>query len=302
MPVRLSVVKPDGQECPSSSAVRQRVPLGLLFGSLWFDETLPMHALLLRPLCLLTIVLTLWVGGPARSQELYESRVFSNDKGEKLNYRLMLPAGYDFNGETKYPLVLFLHGAGERGDDNTKQLIHGAKDFASEANRAKYPCFVVFPQCPDGKRWVEVDWTLDSHKQLPEESISVKLTRELIASLQKEFRVDEQRLYATGLSMGGFGVWDMIARTPDMFAAAAPVCAGADEATAERLTKLPIWTFHGDKDTVVKVERSRRMIAAIEKAGGKPKYTEYPGVGHNSWAQTYADPKLMEWMFAQKKP
>lgn len=256
----------------------------------------------LRLLPLLTIVFGFLMSGPAMSQEPYEARVFTNDKGEKLNYRLMKPAGYDPKAEAKYPLVLFLHGAGERGDDNAKQLVHGAKDFASDANRAKYPCFVVFPQCSDGKRWVEVDWTLDSHKQLPEESISVKLTRELITSLQKEFRVDEQRLYATGLSMGGFGVWDMIARTPDMFAAAAPVCSGADEATADRLIKLPVWTFHGDKDTVVKPERSRRMVAAIEKAGGKPKYTEYPGVGHNSWTQTYADPKFMEWLFAQKKP
>ncbi|MEK6262668.1 MAG: PHB depolymerase family esterase [Planctomycetota bacterium] len=254
------------------------------------------------PLTLLAIASCLLAGNPAMSQETYEARVYTNDKGEKLNYRLMQPAGHDAKAETKHPLVLFLHGAGERGDDNVKQLVHAAKDFASEANRTKYPCFVVFPQCPEGKRWVEVDWTLDSHKQLPEESISVKLTRELIASLQKEFRVDEKRLYATGLSMGGFGVWDMAARTPDMFAAALPVCAGADEATADRLTRLPIWTFHGDKDTVVKVERSRRMVAAIEKAGGQPKYTEYPGVQHNSWTQTYADPKVMEWLFAQKRP
>lgn len=277
-------------------------PLGLLFGSLWFDETSPMRDLQFRLLPLLTIVFSLLASGSARSQERYEARVYTNEKGEKLNYRLMQPAGYDAKAETKYPLVLFLHGAGERGGDNAKQLVHGAKDFASEANRVKYPCFVVFPQCPDDKKWVEVDWTLDSHKQPAEESISLKLTREAIASLQKEFRVDDKRLYVTGLSMGGYGTWDMIARTSDVFAAAAPVCGGADEATAGRVTKLPIWAFHGDKDTAVKPERSRRMIAAIEKAGGKPRYTEYPGVGHNSWAQTYADPKFMEWLFAQKRP
>ena len=261
-----------------------------------------MRTLPFRRLFLHTIVLGLLAGGPAMSQDSYEARVYTNDKGEKLNYRLMLPAGYDFNGETKYPLVLFLHGAGERGGDNAKQLVHGAKDFASEANRAKYPCFVVFPQCPEGRKWVEVDWSLDSHEQPAEESLSLRLTREAIASMQKVLRVDEKRLYVTGLSMGGYGTWDMIARTPDVFAAAAPVCGGAVEATAGRLTKLPIWAFHGDKDTAVKPERSRRMIAAIEKAGGKPKYTEYPGVGHNSWSQTYADPKFMEWLFAQKRP
>ena len=277
-------------------------PLGLLFDSLWFDETSPMRDLQLRLLPLLTIVFSLLASGSAKSQEMYEARVYTNDKGEKLNYRLMQPAGYDAKADAKYPLVLFLHGAGERGSDNAKQLVHGAKDFASEANRAKYPCFVVFPQCPDGKKWVEVDWSLDTHEQPVEESISLKLTREAIASLQKEFRVDEKQLYVTGLSMGGYGTWDMIARTPDVFAAAAPVCGGADEATASRVTKLPIWAFHGDKDTAVKPERSRRMIAAIEKAGGKPKYTEYTGVGHDSWTQTYADPKFMEWLFAQKKP
>lgn len=261
-----------------------------------------MRAVCVRLMPLFVMTLSQLQPEQARSQESYEARVFTNSDGQKLNYRLMVPQGYSPNAETKYPLVLFLHGAGERGDDNSKQLVHAAKDFASVATRAKYPAFVVFPQCPDGKRWVEVEWTADSHELPSEESISLKLTRELLKSLQHEFRVDEKRMYATGLSMGGFGVWDLISRTPDLFAAAAPVCGGGDEHVADRLANLPIWTFHGDKDTVVKVQRSRNMIAAIEKAGGKPKYTEYPGVGHNSWTQTYADPKLMEWLFAQSRP
>lgn len=252
--------------------------------------------------CLLAIFTFFLQDNRVMGQDLYEARVYRNDKGETLNYRLLMPAGYDPNAETRYPLVLFLHGAGERGNDNAKQLIHGAKDFASAENRAKYPCFVIFPQCPDGKKWVEVDWSADTHEQPKEESISLRLTREVIAGMQKTLRIDEKRIYVTGLSMGGYGTWDMIARTPDFFAAAAPVCGGADEKTADRVTKIPIWAFHGDKDTAVKPERSRRMIAAIEKAGGKPKYTEYPGVGHNSWSQTYSDPKFMEWLFAQKRP
>lgn len=253
------------------------------------------------PIALL-VTLLLLPGRHAMSQEPYEARVHKNDKGETLNYRLLTPQGYDPQAETKYPLVLFLHGAGERGSDNAKQLVHGAKNFASEANRAKHPAFVVFPQCPDGKKWVEVDWSADTHEQPKVESISLRLSREVLATLQKEFRIDDKRLYVTGLSMGGYGTWDMIARTPELFAAAAPVCGGADEATAPRVTKLPIWAFHGDRDTAVKPERSRRMIAAIEKAGGQPKYTEYPGVGHDSWSQTYADPKFMDWLFAQKRP
>jgi len=262
----------------------------------------PLCPLVVRPFTLLVFTVALLSGRPAMSQEFYEARVHQNDKGEKLNYRLMTPAGYSTNDTTNYPLVLFLHGAGERGDDNLKTLVHATGDFAKAENRAKYPCFVLVPQCPNEKKWVEVDWAIDHHEIPAEESISLKLTRDVIAALQKEFRIDEQRRYVTGLSMGGYGTWDMIARTPKFFAAAAPVCGGADEATADRVTQLPIWAFHGDKDTAVKPERSRRMIAAIEKAGGKPKYTEYPGVGHDSWKPTYADPKFMEWLFAQKRP
>ena len=160
--------------------------------------------------------LALWaLSGVAMSEELYEPRVFMNDAGRSLNYRLMIPKDYSPSGTEKYPLVLFLHGAGERGNDNAKQLVHGTKDFAKDENRAKYPCFVIAPQCPEGKKWVEVDWSANTHKQ-PEESVSLVLTRELMASLQKEFRIDEKRLYVTGLSMGGYGTWDMITRTPNV--------------------------------------------------------------------------------------
>ena len=250
------------------------------------------------------LVLTCLLSVPQCSfaDELYEARVFKNEHGEQLHYRLLLPPGYDAKGTTKYPLVLFLHGAGERGADNVKQLIHGTKEFAKPANREKYPAFVLAPQCPDGKRWVEVDWTLDAHQQLPADSDSIKLVLQLITSLQKEYRIDQHRQYVTGLSMGGFGTWDLVTRHPEMWAAAAPVCAGGDEAVAAKCAKIPIWAFHGDQDTVVKPHRSRKMIEAIKQAGGEPRYTEYPGVGHNSWAPAYADPKLLEWMFAQKRP
>lgn len=235
------------------------------------------------------------------AEDLYQPLVFKNDKGQVLHYRLMIPQGYDPQGSEKYPLVLFLHGAGERGDDNGKQLVHGTKEFAKPENRAKYPAFVLAPQCPEGKRWVEVDWTLDAHQQLPDDSDTVKLVLQLMGKLQKDFRIDQHRQYVTGLSMGGYGTWDLITRHPDLWAAAAPVCAGGDEAVAAKAAKIPVWAFHGDQDTVVKPHRSRNMVAAIQKAGGEPRYTEYPGVGHNSWDAAYADPKLMEWMFAQKR-
>ena len=231
---------------------------------------------------------------------LLEKRTYSDPQGQKLPYRLLKPDPYD--PQKQYPLVLFLHGAGERGTDNDKQLVHGVPAFTSEANRKKYPCFLVAPQCPSGARWVEVDWGAASHTQPKEASEPLRLTLELLESLKKELPVDEKRIYVTGLSMGGYGTWDVIARRPDLFAAAAPVCGGGDEATAERIAKVPVWAFHGAKDTVVKPARSRNMIEALKKAGGSPKYTEYPAEGHGSWGPAYRDPELFRWLFEQKKP
>ncbi|MBN2780677.1 MAG: prolyl oligopeptidase family serine peptidase, partial [Candidatus Marinimicrobia bacterium] len=130
----------------------------------------------------------------------------------------------------------------------------------------------------------------------------LSLVTELLGALQKELPVDPRRLYVTGLSMGGYGTWDLISRMPEMFAAAAPVCGGGDEKQASRLTELPVWVFHGADDTTVPPQRSRNMVDAIRAAGGKKiRYTEYPGVGHGSWKPAYADPKLMKWMFRQRK-
>jgi predicted peptidase len=235
----------------------------------------------------------------ADPKTVFEARTYESPNGGQLKYRLMMPENYD--SKQKYPLVLFLHGAGERGDDNTVQLVHGMKDFASDENRAKYPCFVLAPQCPNGKKWAEVDWGADTHKTPAEASDPMRLTLEVIAGLEKQFSIDPKRLYVTGLSMGGYGTWDLISRKPNMFAAAIPICGGGDETEAAKISKIPIWVFHGDKDGAVKVERSRRMVKAIEAEGGKPKYTEYAGVGHDSWSRTYADPNVFEWLFSQKR-
>jgi len=228
-----------------------------------------------------------------------EKLVYEDARGKKLPYRLLKPLAIE-DGK-KYPLVIFLHGAGERGTDNEKQLIHAVPQFAAEENRKKYPCFLIAPQCPEGKRWVEVDWGSDSHVQPKEPGEAGRLTLELIDKLMKELPIDPDRIYLTGLSMGGFGTWDLMARRPELFAATAPVCGGADESTAEKIKHIPVWVFHGAKDTAVKPARSRNIVAALEKAGGKPKYTEYPDVGHNSWDNAYRDPKLFEWMFGQRK-
>jgi predicted peptidase len=235
----------------------------------------------------------------ADNRDRFEARTFAD--GEfKLPYRLLKPKAYD--ATQKYPLVIFLHGAGERGDDNQKQLVHGMNDFASDEVMAKYPAFVIAPQCPAGPKWSEVDWSGKSSTLPAEISPALAATLKAADALQKEFSIDPKRIYITGLSMGGYGVWDALARRPELFAAAAIICGGGDPAFAAKIKDVSIWAFHGADDKTVPVERSREMIDALKAAGGRPKYTEYSGVGHNSWAQTYSDPALYDWLFAQRKP
>lgn len=252
-----------------------------------------------RCLAPLALLLMTTAALAADNRDRFEARTFA-DGDFKLPYRLLKPKDYD--AKQKYPLVLFLHGAGERGENNKAQLVHGMNDFASDEIMAKYPAFVIAPQCPTDKKWVEVDWSASQHTTPEQPSLGLAATLKAIEALQKEFSIDDQRLYITGLSMGGYGTWDALARRPELFAAAAPICGGADLATASKIKAIPIWAFHGDKDTAVKPHRSRDMVAALKAAGGTPKYTEYPGVGHDSWSQTYRDPAFYEWLFAQRKP
>ncbi|HEV3143296.1 MAG TPA: prolyl oligopeptidase family serine peptidase [Gemmataceae bacterium] len=225
---------------------------------------------------------------------LLEKREFAGAGDGKLLYRLMKPENYD--SKEKYPLVVFLHGMGERGDDNDAQLKHGVAEFAKPENRKKYPCFLMAPQCP-----VTTTWSNFGMEFKKEPTPAMRLLLEAVPALVKEFSIDDKRIYVTGLSMGGFGTWDAIVRMPDLFAAAVPICGGGDVKTAETIAKLPIWVFHGAKDTVVKPERSRSMVEALKKAGGDPKYTEYPNESHASWVPAYKDAEMFAWLFAQKK-
>ncbi len=250
-------------------------------------------------LILLVVVILLLFGCKEKGTR-YESHIFNSNKNEKtLLYRFLKPLKYRKNIE--YPLVIFLHGAGERGEDNMKQLMHGAKIFETKENLKKYPTFVIAPQCPKGQRWVEVDWSLEKHSMPENPSEPVALLMELIESVENQYNIDKDRIYVTGLSMGGFGTWDLLARYPDVFSAGAPVCGGADVTTAKIIKDIPIWAFHGSIDKTVNPQRTRDMINAIIDAGGNPKFTEYDSVAHNSWDNAYGDPKLLEWMFKQGK-
>ena len=234
--------------------------------------------------------------------KLLDKLTFTKDKAS-LPYRLLKPDGYDKDGKDRYPLVVFLHGTVGRGTDNKKQLRSGVEEFVKDATRKKHPCFLAVPQCPPDKLWFNVS-PIDARRNLPLPKSPTEPTAivlDLIEALCNEHRIDKDRIYLTGVSMGGYGTWDLISRRPELFAAAIPVCGGGDPAQAEKLAKLPIWAFHGDADPLVPVERPRDMIAAIKKAGGEPKYTEYKGVGHDSWTPTYRDNNVLDWLFEQKK-
>jgi predicted peptidase len=229
----------------------------------------------------------------------------TSKSGVTLPYRLFIPEGYD--AAKAYPLVFALHGYGERGSDNEKQLtVHQlATLWTRDTIQARHPCFVLAPQCPaDGDaRWINVDFGKGYYSQ-----DAVPISKYLAAALEildstaARYRIDADRVYIAGLSMGGYATWDVITRYPKRFAAAIPICGGGDSTKAPLIEALPIWAFHGDSDHTVPVEASRRMIAALKKAGGNPRYTEYPGVDHGSWGPALQEPGLPTWLFAQARP
>lgn len=236
----------------------------------------------------------------ASPAETMAKRTYKDAAGKAIGYRLLAPKDYDAG--RKYPLVMFFHGAGERGDDNTAQLVHGVSLFTQAENREKFPCFVLAPQCPKDQQWVEMAWGSDAGTRPERPSEPMRLALDAMEAVCKEFSVDTDRLYVTGLSMGGYGTWDCITRYPDRFAAGVPICGGGDEKTVTKaVAKVPVWAFHSDDDNVVKVRRTRGMVQAMRDAGGKPKYFEYSGLGHFSWGKAYGEPELLAWMFAQKR-
>lgn len=211
---------------------------------------------------------------------------FSGDFVIKVNYSYLLskPEGYEAYNAKKWPLVIFLHGSGERGSDLEQLKKHGPSKLIAAGQ--KFPAVIASLQCPSGELW-------NPH--------GIKAVTD---HLIKTERIDPRRVYLTGLSMGGFGTWDTAFEYPNTFAAIAPICGGAGVrwVQAERLKTLPAWVFHGDKDGAVPVEFSHKIHDALKKIGAPVKLTIYPGVGHDSWTATYDNPEFWKWLFEQKRP
>lgn len=251
------------------------------------------------------IIVSCYLPAFAQDLSLYEKRYFITN-GDTLPYRLLLPENYDV--AKKYPLIIFLHGSGERGNDNELQLVHGAKLFLRNDVRKDYPAIVVFPQCSLKSSWSNMTASLDkdgkrkfNFQEAGEPSKAMTLLMGLLKELPLLYRIKKKQVYAAGLSMGGMGTFELVRRSPKVFAAAIPICGGANTATARQIKKTNWWIFHGAMDTTVPPQLSQEMYDALLKAKSKVKLTIYPEANHNSWDAAFAEKELLPWLFSQRR-
>ena len=198
----------------------------------------------------------------------------------RLEYLLYLPDGYDRETEKRWPLILFLHGAGERGNNLDLVKTHGPPKIVEQQD---LPFVIVSPQCPADEWW------------------SPEILDKLLDEVLIKHRIDPGRIYLTGLSMGGYGTWTLATQYPDRFAAITPICGGGDTTLVQTIRHIPVWVFHGAKDPVVPLQRSEEMVGALKRAGADVKFTVYPEAGHDSWTETYDNPELYEWFLTHRK-
>ena len=234
---------------------------------------------------------------------LFEDEIFVNEK-DTLNYRILKPLDYDPN--QKYPVHLFLHGAGERGFNNSSQLMYVDRLFLKKENREHYKSWIILPQCPTNDRWPSLssdsEWNNNFENKITGPNKSLKLVMELMDRFIEKKQVNKQKVYVSGLSMGGMGTFEILYRRPNMFAAATPICGNGIAAFAKQYAnKVSIWIFHGSDDKVVQPKHSLKMANAIIESGGSPKMTLYENVGHDSWNNAFAEPNFLKWIHSKSK-
>ena len=259
---------------------------------------------------------------PLDQNGFFQRKIFTDKYGNKLPYQLMTPWQNKTSKESqvesrksqvqrpksnvpsstsKFPLVIFLHGSDERGTQNHEQMRNGVHAFCEKWVREQHPHYLLVPQCPPEQRWggSSKDWqTLYQ----PEPTVPGRMVLGLVEKMLREQPdIDPNRVYLTGLSMGGFGTFDLLMRRPDLFAAGLPLSGGGDPVHADKIKNIPLWVFHGGLDDVVLPRCSRQIVKALENMGGKVKYTEYSTMYHDIWEPIYYNPAVLEWLFAQKK-
>lgn len=243
----------------------------------------------------------------AQDYSSYKREVFEK-QGHELLYRIMYPLNFDKS--QKYPVVVFLHGAYEKGNDNESQLNIGGRFFMADSNRKRFPAVVIFPQCPLDDLWAFFDTDLDSLGRVKraifpfrkEPTTVTLLLKQLLDSLLTLSFINSDKIYIGGLSQGGMGVFDIVARYPTIFAAGFPMCGAGKWSTADRFAKqTAMWIFHGGDDDVVPVYFSREFYRKLKKLGADVQYTEYPGVKHNCWVNAFNEKELLPWLFSKSK-
>ena len=254
----------------------------------------------------LLFLLIISVCAKAQVQDLYDPQVFVSGS-DSLPYRILYPQGFEQTKE--YPLVLFLHGAGERGSNNRRQLVHGATLFTSEKSQKNYPAIVIFPQCPQNDYWANVNRSFDDKGK---KVFDFTFGNEATAAMSKLIQftdsliqlpyINSSQVYAMGLSMGGMGTFELMSRRPNVFAAAIPICGGDNPLAVQAYgDNIAFWIFHGAKDDIVDPQYSKIMYQALNGVNADVKLTIYPEANHNSWDPAFAEPELLSWLFSKKK-
>lgn len=255
------------------------------------------------------LILVLLISGIVKSSFAQDISQYSRERfisgGDTLLYRMLLPENFD--PQKKYPVLFFLHGSGERGNDNEAQLFHGSKLFLQPENRKNFPAIIIFPQCPKDDFWANLkrgDGTTSERfgfQKGGKPGKAMELLIGLISEMKSQKYAAKDQFYVGGLSMGGMGTFELLRHKPKIFAAAFSICGGDHVENVKKYRKVPLWIFHGGKDTVVPLEKSEIVVNELKRLNAEIKFTVYPEANHNSWDPAFAEPGFLSWIFSHRK-